>query len=80
VRNGTLHTQGKTFTLDDQSDWYRLAPPVLAIAQVLDPDALGLPVPGEHLALSVRHILRFYGYPQPNTRAQRATVIDALSH
>lgn len=80
VRNGTLHTQDKTFTLDDPSDWYKLAPPILAIAQVIDPDAMGLPLPGEHPALSARDILRFYGYPQPHTRAQRGTVIDTLSH
>ncbi|AZE53383.1 hypothetical protein C4K03_1212 [Pseudomonas synxantha] len=80
VRNGTLHTQDKTFTLDGPSEWYQLAPPILAIAQVIDPDAMGLPFPGEHPALSARGILRFYGYPQPHTHAQRGTVIDTLSH
>ncbi|KRP46475.1 hypothetical protein SAMN04490190_2821 [Pseudomonas libanensis] len=79
VHNGTLHTQSETFTLDDQSDWYQLAPPILAISRVLDPDAMGLPFPGEHPALSARQILRFYGYPQPTTGALRGALIDTLS-
>ena len=78
VRNGTLHANGTPFTLKDASGWQQLAPPILAIVQIIDPDAVGLPYPAENLQLSARQVLRFHGYPQPTTAAQRGVLIDAL--
>ncbi len=78
VRNGTLYANGATFTDADASGWQQLAPPILAIAQIIDPDAFGLAYPGANLSLSARQVLRFQGCPQPTTPAQRGVLIDAL--
>lgn len=78
VRNGALHANGTTFTLEDASGWRQHAPPILAIAQIIDADAVGLPYPADNLLLSARQVLRFHGYPQPTTLAQRNVLIDAL--
>ncbi|RFD31548.1 hypothetical protein CER19_06565 [Pseudomonas sp. GL93] len=78
VRNGTLYANGATFTDEDASGWQQLAPPIRAIAQIIDPDAIGLAYPAADLSLSARQVLRFQGCPQPTTLAQRGVLIDAL--
>ncbi|MEG8231080.1 hypothetical protein [Pseudomonas orientalis] len=78
VRNGALHANGTAFTLEGASGWRQLAPPILAIARIIDPDAVGLPYPADNLLLGARQVLRFHGYPQPTTLAQRSVLIDAL--
>ncbi|MGR3966274.1 hypothetical protein FW800_17635 [Pseudomonas sp. 910_23] len=78
VRNGTLYANGATFTYEDASGWQQLAPPIRAIALIIDPDAIGLAYPAANLSLSARQVLRFHGYPQPTTLAQRGVLIDAL--
>ncbi|MEO8489855.1 hypothetical protein [Pseudomonas sp.] len=86
LRKGALYAKDATtqsVSLDDDSGWRRLAPPILAIAQVIDPDAIGLPCPTLEAAqlpqqLSARHVLRFYGYPQPQNRVQRGAVIEEM--
>lgn len=42
------------------------------LAWIIDPDSQGLPL------LSPGQILRFYGYPQPRTPAERGVLLDAL--
>ena len=84
LANGTLTDQTqKTWTLWDDAQGCALALPLLTIADILDPAASGLPygpmTAGENtLRLPASQVLRFYGYPQPQTRGQRMIVIQAL--
>ncbi|WP_300630551.1 hypothetical protein [Pseudomonas sp.] len=86
LRNGELFAKDALtpgVSLDDASGWRRLAPPIVNIAQVIDPDAIGLPCPALKdanlaLQLSARQILRFYGYPHPQQRVQRGAVIEDM--
>lgn len=84
LANGSLTDQTqKTWTLWDDAQGCALALPLLTIADILDPAASGLPygpmTAGENtLQLPASQVLRFYGYPQPQTRGQRMIVIQAL--
>lgn len=60
------------YQLAAEHPWHRQA-----LKWVIDPDSLGLPA-GDPPALSARQVLRFYGYPYPQTPAQRGVLIDAL--
>lgn len=80
LRNGALYANNAitpSVTLGDDSGWQRFTPPILHIAQIVDPDAIGLPCPP--LQLSARQVMRFYGYPQPQNRLQRESVIEEMS-
>lgn len=89
VAGAVLHapipsTQTRTFTLDDDSGWRELAPPILTTAQFLDPDERGLPwLPAPEATNTVlmnwQQVLRFYGYPLPRTPTERTVVLDALA-
>lgn len=87
LRNGALYAKNATtpsVTLSDDSGWRRFTPPILHIAHIIDPDAIGLPClpPKDQnppLQLSARQVLRFYGYPQPQNRIQREMVIEEMS-
>lgn len=73
----------RAFTFTEHAEWRRLATAIVAIAEVIDPDATGLPWPStEHSlrALPVARVLRFYGATFPNTAAQRFVVLSALAH
>lgn len=86
LRNGSLYAQGATtptVTLNDDSDWRRLAPPILHITHVIDPDAAGLPClaledPAPPLQLSAGQVLRFYGYPPPHNRLEQKVVLEEM--
>lgn len=74
----------RTFTLEDDSGWWQMAPMLLSISQRIDPAELGLPYIGGKSAnpryLFPRSvILAFYGYPEPQNAMQAQVIIDELN-
>lgn len=89
VRNGVLtsqkqpHTTLQRFTLADNSDWWRVANPIIYIAQLLDPAGLGMPYIGHRIdnlarTLSLDRVLAFHGYPMPTNRLQAQVISEEL--
>lgn len=89
VRDGVLHGQVyhqpsvRRFTLAEDSGWWRVANPIIFIAQLLDPAGFGMPYIGERVShpartLSLDRVLAFYGYPMPANRLQAQVIIDEL--
>lgn len=89
TRDGALHGQVyhqptvHRFTLADNSGWWKVANPIIFIAQLLDPAGFGMPYIGERVSQSTRtlplqHVLAFYGYPMPVNRLQAQVIIDEL--
>lgn len=79
--NGTASV--RTFTLDDDSGWWQVAPALLWIAQRIDPGEMGLPYIGgkstNPLYRFPRQIaLAFYGYPEPQNEAQTKVIVAEL--
>lgn len=71
------------FTLADDSQWSRVANPIVYIGQLLDPAGLGMPYLGNRVRnalrqLSLAQVLAFYGYPLPANRLEAWVVIDEL--
>lgn len=78
-----LQAQLHTYTLADDSGWWRVANPIIFIAQLLDPAGLGMPYIGERgpiveRTLSLDRVLAFYGYPMPANRLQAQVMVDEL--
>lgn len=82
VRNGALeNTGGPPLTLGDGSKWQLFAPPILEIADIIDPDALGLPYMAagtDAMQLPAPQILRFYGYPPPQDHGQLMLITQSM--
>ncbi|QLG95034.1 hypothetical protein HZF02_25215 [Pseudomonas yamanorum] len=86
VRLGRLEasdSKDKSPTHTDLSGWRRLALPILNIAELLDPNACGLPYldvgNGQFtVKLTFEQIIRFYGFPIPQSPSQRRAVCEAL--
>jgi hypothetical protein len=91
LKGQTLHAQtliaevpvSKTFSLEDDSGWWQMAPMLLSIAQRIDPAEQGLPYIGgksaNPLYLFPRPvILAFYGYPEPHNALQAQVMVDEL--
>lgn len=89
VRNGVLlgrtpqQTVLQRFTLADDSGWWKVANPIVFIAQLLDPAELGLPYIGDRVdnlarTLTLDRVLAFYGYPMPTNRLQALVISEEL--
>ena len=89
VRNGALLSQTSAtsslhrFTLADTSGWWKVANPIIFIAQLLDPAELGIPYRGDRVSGSVRvlsldRVLAFHGYPMPANRLQAQVIVEEL--
>ncbi|QXI18700.1 hypothetical protein [Pseudomonas hamedanensis] len=91
LKGNTLHActlgdgprETRTFDLDDNSGWWQVAAPILAIARIIDPAGLGLPYVGGKSAnpryeIARRIVLEFYGYPEPENRLQAQVIINEL--
>ncbi|MGF6098776.1 hypothetical protein [Pseudomonas sp. 18175] len=89
VRNGVLEGQAylqttvQRFTLADASGWWKVANPIIFIAQLIDPADLGMPYLGDRVTniartLSLDRVLAFYGYPMPTNRPQAQVIIEEL--
>lgn len=90
VRNGVLlgregqQTTLQRFTLADESRWWKVANPIIYIAQLLDPAELGMPYIGGRVdnparMLTLDRVLAFYGYPMPANRLQALVIAEELS-
>lgn len=82
ILEGTVKTP-YTFTLDKDSDWWRVATPILEVVQVIDPINAGLPYmenPAEprSRALPLNLILPFYGYPVPTNHLQAQVILEEI--
>ncbi|TFY91440.1 hypothetical protein DYL59_05665 [Pseudomonas kairouanensis] len=71
------------FTLADTSGWWRVANPIIYIAQLMDPAELGMPYLGDRATntermLTLDRVLAFYGYPMPTNRFQAQVIIEEL--
>lgn len=91
VQGGTLYvnavegavTTPRVMTLNDDSGWWRVADPINAVVQIIDPagiDAFGLrdPSTASNQAFSLGAVLAFYGYPLPANRPQAHVMVDEL--
>ena len=70
----------RTFTFTHPA-WRRLATPIVTIAEIIDPSGSGLPWSniGQSIqTLTVEQLLRFYGFPLPESPAHRFVVISKL--
>ncbi|NWC77763.1 hypothetical protein HX823_27150 [Pseudomonas sp. P7759] len=83
----TGQTQPRTtlqhFNLADDSGWWRVANPIIYIAQLLDPAELGVPYIGDRVdnparTLSLDRVLAFHGYPMPTNRLQAWVISEEL--
>jgi hypothetical protein len=79
--NGT--TSLRTFTLEDDSGWWQMAPMLLSISQHIDPGSLGLPYIGGKSANPLYRfprevVLAFYGYPEPQNAIQAKVIVAEL--
>lgn len=79
--NGT--TGVRTFTLEDDSGWWQMAPMLLSISQRIDPAGLGLPYIGGKSANPLYRfprqvVLAFYGYPEPQNAVQARIIVAEL--
>ncbi|MFJ7313022.1 hypothetical protein ACIQVE_09655 [Pseudomonas sp. NPDC098747] len=73
----------RTFTLEDDSGWWRMAPTLLSISQRIDPQGFGLPCIGGKSAnpqylFQRRWVLAFYGYPEPQNTQQAQVIVNEL--
>lgn len=73
----------RTFTLEDDSGWWQMAPMLLSISQRIDPAGLGLPYIGGKSANPLYRfprqvVLAFYGYPEPQNTAQARIIVAEL--
>lgn len=73
----------RTFTLDDDSGWWQVAPLLVWIAQRIDPGESGLPYIGGKSANPLYRfprqvVLAFYGYPEPQNLAQAKVMVAEL--
>jgi hypothetical protein len=73
----------RTFTLDDDSGWWQIAPLLVWIAQRIDPGESGLPYIGGKSANPLYRfprqvVLAFYGYPEPQNEAQAKVMVAEL--
>lgn len=76
-------TRVRTFTLDDDSGWWQMAPLLLSISQRIDSSGLGLPYIGGKSANPLYRfprevVLAFYGYPEPQNQAQAKVIVAEL--
>ncbi len=81
VKNGV--STPRVMTLHDDSGWWRVADPINAVVQIIDPagiDDLGLrdPSTASSQAFSLGAALAFYGYPLPANRPQAHVMVDEL--
>lgn len=81
ILEGTVKTP-YTFTLDKDSDWWRVANPILEVVQIIDTIGAGLPFmenPAEGpRQLPLKLILPFYGYPVPNNHLQAQVILEEI--
>ncbi len=73
----------RTFTLEDDSGWWQMAPMLLSISQRIDPAGLGLPYIGGKSANPLYRfprqvVLAFYGYPEPQNQIQARVILAEL--
>lgn len=73
----------RTFTLEDDSGWWQMAPMLLSISQCIDPAGLGLPYIGGKSANPLYRfprqvVLAFYGYPEPQNAVQAKVIVAEL--
>lgn len=89
VCSGALQAQAylqptvQRFTLADHSDWWKVANPIIFIAQLMDPADLGMPYLGDRVTntertLTLDRVLAFYGYPMPTNRLQALVISEEL--
>lgn len=91
IKGDTLHVSTSTagvrevrvFTLQDNSGWWKVAPPILAIARNIDPAGIGLRYAdvtstdqGDIFPRQI--VLSFYGYPEPENPMQARIIVDEL--
>ena len=74
ILEGTVKTP-YTFTLDKDSDWWRVANPILEVVQIIDTVNAGLPfmenlVEPHSRTLPLNLVLPFYGYPLPTNHCR----------
>lgn len=84
VQTSSNGTSGqRTFTLEDDSGWWQMAPMLLMISQRIDPAGFGLPYIGGKSA-NPRYqfprevVLAFYGYPEPQNAIQTQVIVAEL--
>ncbi|MDD1007663.1 hypothetical protein M5G27_09260 [Pseudomonas shahriarae] len=75
----------RTFTLEDDSGWWQMAPILWSISQRIDTAGFGLPYVGGKSANPLhrfprRVVLAFYGYPEPQNVQQARALINELKH
>lgn len=93
IKGDTLHAQTpangssgvRTFTLEDDSGWWQMAPMLLSISQRIDPAGLGLPYIGGKSANPLYRfprqvVLAFYGYPEPQNAVQAGVIVTELKN
>ncbi|WP_460119990.1 hypothetical protein [Pseudomonas sp. H3_G09] len=73
----------RSFTLEDDSGWWQMAPMLLSISERIDPAGLGLPYIGGKSANPLyrfprRVVLAFYGYPEPQNAIQARVIVAEL--
>ncbi|WP_431038098.1 hypothetical protein [Pseudomonas yamanorum] len=79
---GTVKTP-YTFTLDKDSDWWRVANPILEVVQIIDTVNAGLPfmenpVEPHSRKLPLNLVLPFYGYPVPTNHLQAQVILEEI--
>ncbi|GLH21106.1 hypothetical protein BR1R3_38480 [Pseudomonas atacamensis] len=79
--NGTSDV--RTFTLEDDSGWWQVAPMLQSISQRIDPAGLGLPYIGGKSANPLYRfprqvVLAFYGYPEPQNQIQARVILTEM--
>jgi len=84
VQTSSNGTSGqRTFTLEDDSGWWQMAPMLLMISQRIDPAAFSLPYIGGKSANPLYQfprevVLAFYGYPEPQNAIQTRIIVAEL--
>ena len=91
IKGDTLHVstyaegmrQVREFTLQDNSGWWKVAPPILAIARNIDSTGIGLRYADEQSTdqgniFPRQIVLSFYGYPEPENRMHGQIIVDEL--
>jgi hypothetical protein len=81
ILEGTVKTP-YTFTLNKDSDWWRVANPILEVVQIIDTVNAGLPfmdnpVEPHSRKLPLNLVLPFYGYPVPTNHLQAQVSMKA---
>eukprot|EP01133_Synstelium_polycarpum_P002000 gene2000-2281_t len=82
ILEGTVKTP-YTFTLDKDSDWWRVANPILEVVQIIDTVNAGLPfmenlVEPHSRTLPLNLVLPFYGYPLPTNHLQAQVILEEI--